>query len=56
VLKGPKLEIFGSTVFTQIRPVSVDDLGAKPKHEKISSFRLENRHFVLFVGDGVKKF
>ena len=26
-LKGPKLEIFGSRVFTQIRPVWVGDLG-----------------------------
>jgi hypothetical protein len=28
-LKGPKLEIFGSGVFTQIRPVWVGDLGTR---------------------------
>jgi hypothetical protein len=28
VLKWPKLEILGSLVFTQIRPVRVDDSGA----------------------------
>jgi hypothetical protein len=33
-LKGPKHEIFGSGVFTQIRPVLVGDLGIKPKNPK----------------------
>jgi hypothetical protein len=33
-VKGPKLEIFGSGVFTQIRPEWVGDLG--------TWFRLEN--------------
>jgi hypothetical protein len=66
-LEGPKLEIFGSLVFTHIRPVWVGDLGTRPKYSKLGWFRLENRHFVLFssdigckkiiraVGDGVKK-
>jgi hypothetical protein len=30
-MKGPKLEIFGSRIFTQIRPVWVGDLGTRPK-------------------------
>ncbi len=30
-LKGPKLEIFDSGVFSQIRPVWVGDLGTRPK-------------------------
>ena len=33
-LQGPKLEIFGSRVFTQIRPVWVGDLGTRPKNSK----------------------
>jgi hypothetical protein len=33
--KVPKLEIFGSGVFTQIRPVWVGDLGTRPKNPKI---------------------
>jgi hypothetical protein len=34
-LKGPKLAIFGFRVFfTQIRPVWVGDLGARPKNFK----------------------
>jgi hypothetical protein len=32
MLKGPKLEIFGSGVFTHIRPVWVGDLGTRPKN------------------------
>jgi hypothetical protein len=31
-LKGPKLEIFGSRVFPQIRPVWVGDLGIRQKN------------------------
>jgi hypothetical protein len=31
-LKGPKIEIIGSGVFTQIRPVWVGDLGSRPKY------------------------
>jgi hypothetical protein len=31
ILKGLKLEIFGSGVLTQIRPVWVGDLGTRPK-------------------------
>jgi hypothetical protein len=34
LLKGPKLEIFGSEVFKQIRPVWLCDLGTKPKTSK----------------------
>jgi hypothetical protein len=34
MLKGPKLEIFGSRVFPQIRPVWVADLGTKQKNSK----------------------
>jgi hypothetical protein len=33
-LKGPKLEIFGSRVFPQIRPVCVGDLGTRRKNSK----------------------
>jgi hypothetical protein len=43
-----KLEIFGPGVFTQIKPVWVDDLGTRLKNPKFLWFRLENRHFVLF--------
>ncbi len=35
VLKGPKLEIFGSEVFTQIKPVWKGDLATRPKKCKI---------------------
>ncbi len=42
-LKGPKLEIFGSRVFPQIRPVCVGDLGTRRK--------IHN-----FDGLGLKKF
>ena len=34
VLKGPKLEIFDSGVFTQIRPVWVCDSGTRSKNSK----------------------
>jgi hypothetical protein len=34
ILKGPKLEIFGSRVFPQIRPVCVGDLGTRRKNSK----------------------
>ena len=47
VLKGPKLEIFDSGVFTQIRPVWVGDLGTRPKTFKSVWFGLENRRFVF---------
>ncbi len=47
-LKGPKLEIFGSMVFTQIRPVRVGDLGTRPKNPKLGWFRPENFQFILF--------
>jgi hypothetical protein len=47
-LKGPKLEIVGSGVFTQIRPVWIGDLGTKPKNLKIWWYRTKNRQFVLF--------
>jgi hypothetical protein len=33
-LKGPKLEIFGFRVFSQIRPVWVGDLGTRQKNSK----------------------
>jgi hypothetical protein len=58
ILKGPTLEIFGSWVFTQIRPVWVGDLGTRQKNSKILWFRLENRRFVLFsaIADIIKKF
>ncbi len=42
-LKGPELEIFGSGVFTQIRPLRVGDLGTRPKNPKLGWFRPENR-------------
>jgi hypothetical protein len=34
VLKGPKLEIFGFRVFSQIRPVWVGDLGTRQNNSK----------------------
>ncbi len=34
-LKGPKLEIFGSRVFLQIRPGCVGDLGTRRKKSKV---------------------
>jgi hypothetical protein len=39
--KGPKLEIFGSRVFTQIRPVWVGDLGTRQKNPTMGWFMLE---------------
>ncbi len=45
------LEIFGSGVFTQIRPVWVGDLGARPENPKLGWFRSENRQFVLNAKD-----
>jgi hypothetical protein len=44
-LKGPKHEIFGSGVFTQIRPVCVGDIGTRPKNPKKFWFRLDTRDF-----------
>jgi hypothetical protein len=32
--RGTKLEIFGSRIFTQIRPAWVGDLGSRPKNSK----------------------
>ncbi len=57
-LKGPKLEIFGSRVFTQIRPLWVGDLGTRPKNPTVGWFMPENRQFVLFsaVGYNAKDF
>jgi hypothetical protein len=54
-LKGPKYELFGSRVFTQIRPVW--DLGTRPKKSKVLLVKLENRHFVFFcaVADIAKR-
>jgi hypothetical protein len=49
MLKGPKLEIFGTGVFTQIRPVWVGDLGTRPKNPKLGWLRPENRQFVLLA-------
>jgi hypothetical protein len=40
--------MFGSGVFTKIKPVWVFDLGTWPKNPKFRWLRLENRHFVLF--------
>ncbi len=34
-LKGPKLEIFGSRAFPQIRPAWVDDLGNRPENQML---------------------
>jgi hypothetical protein len=41
IVKGPKLEIFGSGVFALIRPVWIDDLGTRPKNQKILWYRPE---------------
>jgi hypothetical protein len=56
-VKGPKLEIFGFGIFTQIRPVWIGDLGTNPKNSKSLLYWLENRHFVCFstVADSAKK-
>jgi hypothetical protein len=43
------LEIFGSRVYSQIRPAWVGDLGIRPKNSKFWWFRLENRYFVLLA-------
>jgi hypothetical protein len=40
--------MFGSRVFTQIKPVWVDDLGAWPEIHNFDGAGLKNRHFVLF--------
>ena len=40
-LKGPKFEIFGSGVFTQIRPVWVGDLGTRPKIQNFDGLDLK---------------
>jgi hypothetical protein len=54
ILKGPKLEIFGSGVFTQIRLVWVliGDLGTRPTNPKLGWFRPENHQFILFSAVG----
>ena len=41
ILKGPKLEIFGSRVFPQIRPVCVGDLGTRRKNSKFHGLGLK---------------
>jgi hypothetical protein len=51
-LMGPKLEIFGSGVSTQIRTVWVGDLGTRPKNPKMGWFMPENCQFVLFSAVG----
>ena len=58
MLKGPELEIFGSGVFTQIRPVLVGDLGTRSTNPTMGWFMPENRQFVLFsaVGYNAKDF
>jgi hypothetical protein len=48
-LKGPMLQIFGSGIFTQIRPVWVGDLGIRLKNPKLGWFRHENRRFVFLA-------
>ncbi len=55
ILKGPKLETFGSRVFTQIRPVCFRDLGIDKTNQ---NFNLKNRRFVLYktAVDIAKKF
>ncbi len=56
-LYGPKLEIFGSRVFTQIRPVWVGDLGTSPKNSKFRWFRLEIAvlYFLALPATALKK-
>jgi hypothetical protein len=49
-LKGPKLEIFGSEIFTQIRPECVGDLGTKPKKLKVYDFGMK------ITADSAKKY
>jgi hypothetical protein len=67
-LKGPKLEIFGSRVFPQIRPVWVGDLGTRRKNSKFDGLGVKIavlyflamsptlQSFLSAIGDGVKKF
>ncbi len=61
VLKGTKLEIFGSRISTQIRPVWKGDLGSRPKNstfEKIVLFYILSPTSIKnlsAVGDGGKK-
>jgi hypothetical protein len=52
ILKGPKLEILSSGVFTQIRPEWVGDLGTRPKNPKLGWFRPVNCQFVLLSAAG----
>jgi hypothetical protein len=40
-LNGPKLEMFGSSVFSQIRPGWVGDLGARPKNQNFDGLGLK---------------
>jgi hypothetical protein len=40
LLQGPKLEIFGASVFTQIRPVWVGDLGTMQKNQNFDGLGL----------------
>jgi len=58
MLKGPKLEIFGSMVFPQIRPVWVADLGLDKKIQNFDGLGLKITVFLLFsaVADIAKHF
>jgi hypothetical protein len=47
-LKGPKKEIFVARIFTQIRPVWLDDLKTRPKSSKSLWW---GPYIYLFVGE-----
>ncbi len=50
--------IFGSGVFTQMRPLWVGGLGTRPKNPELGWFRTEKRQYVHFsaVGYNAKDF
>jgi hypothetical protein len=53
-LKGPKLEIFGSRVFSQIRPIWVGDLGKKMQNFDDLGLKIAVLYFFSAVADIAK--
>jgi hypothetical protein len=55
--RGPSWRYSASLIFTQIRPVWVDDVGTRPKIQKVDGFGLRSQ-FCTFsaVADIVKTF
>jgi hypothetical protein len=58
LLKGPKLEIFGSGVFAQIRPIWVGDLGTRPKNPTMGCLclKIANLYFLALKATTLKIF